>query len=263
MSDHRRPLSGGKPHPRTYAAFPRFIARYVREKRLLTLEEAVRKMTSSTALKLRMKRKGFIMPGMDADMVVFGENRIRDVNTFENPRVYPEGIDYVLVNGEIAVDHGVHTARVPARPYATDHATDGAAVSHRRGRPRRFFVLQGGNVHVVQPHARLRVQPHENARSVPCLFFFRHVRPCAPPTASAAARSACPPVRGMETYIPSTTGENQIASEKVYPVDYSHFNINGRSFGAMGAPLDANRATIYHVGLEREIGTLNPVKLAL
>ena len=72
-------LSGGKPHPRTYAAFPRFIARYVREKRLLTLEEAVRKMTSSTALKLRMKRKGFIMPGMDADMVVFGENRIRDV----------------------------------------------------------------------------------------------------------------------------------------------------------------------------------------
>ena len=61
-------------------------------------------------------------------------------------------------------------------------------------------------------------------------------------------------VRGMETVYPTTTGENQIASEKVYPVDYSHFNINGRSFGAMGAPLDADRATIYHVGLEREIG---------
>ena len=70
-------------------------------------------------------------------------------------------------------------------------------------------------------------------------------------------------VRGMETVYPTTTGENQIASEKVYPVDYSHFNINGRSFGAMGAPLDADRATIYHVGLEREIGTLTPVKLAL
>ena len=70
-------------------------------------------------------------------------------------------------------------------------------------------------------------------------------------------------VRGMETVYPTTTGDNQIASEKVYPVDYSHFNINGRSFGAMGAPLDADRATIYHVGLEREIGTLNPVKLAL
>ena len=70
-------------------------------------------------------------------------------------------------------------------------------------------------------------------------------------------------VRGMETVYPTTTGENQIASEKVYPVDYSHFNINGRAFGAMGAPLDADRATIYHVGLEQEIGTLNPVKLAL
>lgn len=70
-------------------------------------------------------------------------------------------------------------------------------------------------------------------------------------------------VRGMETVYPTTTGENQIASEKVYPVDYSHFNINGRAFGAMGALLDADRATIYHVGLEREIGTLNPVKLAL
>ena len=51
----------------------------------------------------------------DADMVVFGENRIRDVNTFENPRVYPEGIDYVLVNGEIAVDHGVHTGARPGK----------------------------------------------------------------------------------------------------------------------------------------------------
>ena len=98
-----------------------------REKRLLTLEEAVRKMTSSTALKLRMKRKGFIMPGMDADMVVFGENRIRDVNTFENPRVYPEGIDYVLVNGEIAVDHGVHTGarpgKTPSSPSRADRTT--------------------------------------------------------------------------------------------------------------------------------------------
>lgn len=102
-------LGGGKPHPRTYAAFPRFISRYVREKKLLTLEEAIRKMTSSTALKLRMKRKGFIMQGMDADIVVFDEDNIRDVNTFENPRVHPEGIDYVIVNGEISVDHGRHT----------------------------------------------------------------------------------------------------------------------------------------------------------
>lgn len=57
------------------------------------------------------------MPGMDADMVVFGENRIRDVNTFENPRDYPEGIDYVLVNGEIAVDHGVPYGRASRQDH--------------------------------------------------------------------------------------------------------------------------------------------------
>ena len=70
-------------------------------------------------------------------------------------------------------------------------------------------------------------------------------------------------VRGMETVYPTTTGENQIASEKNYPVDYSHFNINGRAFGALGAPFDADKATIYHVGLERTIGTLHPVRLAM
>ena len=113
-------LSGGKPHPRTYAAFPRFLARYVREKKLLTLEEAVRKMTSSSAQKLRMKHKGFIMPGMDADMVVFDENTICDVNSFENPRVHPAGLDYVLVHGEIVVDHGRHTGARPGKTVRDD-----------------------------------------------------------------------------------------------------------------------------------------------
>lgn len=102
-------LSGKKPHPRTYAAFPRFIARYVREKKILTLEEAIRKMTSCTARKLRMKRKGLILPGMDADLVIFDENRILDVNTFEEPRIHPRGIDFVLVNGAVAVENGAHT----------------------------------------------------------------------------------------------------------------------------------------------------------
>lgn len=108
-------LSGSKPHPRTYAAFPRFLARYVREKKLLTLEEAVRKMTSCSALKLRMKHKGFILPNMDADMVVFDDLRIRDVNSFENPRIPPEGLDYVIVHGEIVVKHGVHTGARPGK----------------------------------------------------------------------------------------------------------------------------------------------------
>lgn len=108
-------LSGGKPHPRTYAAFPRLIARYVKDKGILSLEEAIRKMTSSTAQKLKMWKKGYIKPGMDADIVVFNEDEIKDVNTFENPKIYPVGIEYVLVNGEIVVDHGKHTDKRPGK----------------------------------------------------------------------------------------------------------------------------------------------------
>jgi len=70
-------------------------------------------------------------------------------------------------------------------------------------------------------------------------------------------------VRGMDMVYPTTTGENQVASEKNYPIDSSHFNINGRVFGAVGAPADPNKATIYHVNLETQIGTLHPVKLKM
>jgi len=70
-------------------------------------------------------------------------------------------------------------------------------------------------------------------------------------------------VRGMSMVYPSTTGDNQIASEKNYPVDYSHFNVNGRAFGAQGADLNAESCTIFNVKLERTIGSLNPVKIAL
>ena len=215
-------------------------------------------MTSSTALKLRMKRKGFIMPGMDADMVVFGEDRIRDVNTFENPRVYPEGIDYVLVNGEIAVDHGVHTGARRARP-ARDWPCQRRGHSHRETR-RRFVLQRRSRPCHLHPRSVFNRTKMRDPSHV-CSFSGM----CAMCTADciSSCEIGLSAVRGMETVYPTTTGENQIASEKVYPVDYSHFNINGRAFGAMGAPLDADRATIYHVGLEREIGTLNPVKLAL
>lgn len=102
-------LSGGKPHPRTYAAFPRLLARYVREKRVLTLEEAVRKMTSASAQRLRLKQKGLIAQGMDADIVVFDERTILDVNSFASPREHPQGIAYVMVNGVMTVEGGKHT----------------------------------------------------------------------------------------------------------------------------------------------------------
>ncbi|MGB5822763.1 MAG: glutamate synthase-related protein [Proteocatella sp.] len=70
-------------------------------------------------------------------------------------------------------------------------------------------------------------------------------------------------VLGMDAVYPNTTGDNQIASEKNYPIDYSHFNINGRVFGAMGAPEDPDKANIYHVNLETSVGKRNPVKLKL
>lgn len=70
-------------------------------------------------------------------------------------------------------------------------------------------------------------------------------------------------IRGADAVYPTTTGDNQVASEKSYPIDYSHFNINGRVFGAMGAEADSNKATIYHVNLETQIGTLHPVKCKL
>lgn len=108
-------LSGGKPHPRSYAAFPRLLARYVRETKTLTLEEAVRKMTSCTATKLKMKHKGFILPTMDADLVVFNETTICDTNSFDNPKLHPTGIEHVFVHGVAVVKNGIHTGARPGK----------------------------------------------------------------------------------------------------------------------------------------------------
>ena len=108
-------LMSGRPHPRAYATYPRILGRYVREQGVLSLEEAVRKMTFNTARRLRMKHKGLILQGMDADIVVFDEQRILDVNSFEEPRIHPQGIDLVCVNGEIVVRDGVHTGARPGR----------------------------------------------------------------------------------------------------------------------------------------------------
>ncbi|NOY08110.1 MAG: D-aminoacylase [Spirochaetes bacterium] len=96
----------GKPHPRLYGTFPRILSRYVREERILSLEEAVRKMTALPAEKLNLKGRGLIREGMYADLVVFSQDKISDQSTYENPRRYPEGIEYVLVNGGITVDKG-------------------------------------------------------------------------------------------------------------------------------------------------------------
>ena len=95
--------------------FPRIIARYVREMGVLSLEDAVRKMTSWPATRLRLEDRGVIREGMWADVVVFDYETIQDLATWESPVEFSEGIDYVLVNGELVIDHGVHTGAMPGR----------------------------------------------------------------------------------------------------------------------------------------------------
>lgn len=92
-------------HPRGAGTFPRVLGRYARNEKRFSLAEAVRKMTAMPADRLKLKTKGRILEGMDADLVVFDPEKIIDTATFESPISAPEGIDYVIVNGAVAVDH--------------------------------------------------------------------------------------------------------------------------------------------------------------
>jgi len=96
----------GKPHPRRYGTFPRVIARYVREEKVLTLPEAIRKMSSLPARKLKLWDRGIIRPGFKADITVFNYYTIEDTATYENPHSYPRGVAYVIVNGRVVVEEG-------------------------------------------------------------------------------------------------------------------------------------------------------------
>ena len=102
-------LLGGKPHPRVYGTFPRILGRYVRDKKAISLEEAIRKMTSLPAEKLRLKNKGRIEENFDADITIFDLENILDKATYENPRQFSSGIEWVLVNGTAVVEKGLHT----------------------------------------------------------------------------------------------------------------------------------------------------------
>lgn len=108
-------LGQRKPHPRAYGTFPRVLGRYVRDKKVLTLEEAVRKMTSVTAERFGLLNRGLIRSGAWADLVLFDGHTIADRATFTDPHQYPDGIPYVLVNGVVVVDQGEHTGALPGR----------------------------------------------------------------------------------------------------------------------------------------------------
>ncbi|MFN0108562.1 MAG: N-acyl-D-amino-acid deacylase family protein [Blastocatellia bacterium] len=99
----------GVPHPRSYGTFARVLGVYVREKRALSLEDAVRKMTSLPAARFGLQDRGVLRPGMKADIVVFDPERVRDKATFADPHQYAEGFSYVLVNGAMVLDEGKMT----------------------------------------------------------------------------------------------------------------------------------------------------------
>lgn len=107
------PLSTGHPHPRYYGTFPRVLGRYVREDHVLTLEEAIRKMTSANAAKIGIFDRGILRPGMKADVTVFDAAHIIDNATYEKPHQYSSGVEYVIVNGSVVIDHGRHTGARP------------------------------------------------------------------------------------------------------------------------------------------------------
>ena len=96
----------GAVHPRFFGTYPRVLGKYVREEQVLTLEEAIRKMTSFPAQRLGIKDRGLLREGAWADLVVFNPDTVIDKATFEKPFALPEGIPYVIVNGKVVVEQG-------------------------------------------------------------------------------------------------------------------------------------------------------------
>jgi N-acyl-D-amino-acid deacylase len=109
-------LSESKSHPRAWGSFPRILGKFVRDERLLTLEEAIRKMTSKAATRVHLADRGVLRPGLMADVTVFDPATIRDVSTFEDPKHYSVGVRHVFVNGRRVVADGAITAERPGRP---------------------------------------------------------------------------------------------------------------------------------------------------
>ena len=104
-----RQFGVGVPHPRGYGSNARVLSKYVREEKLFSLEEAVRRMTSLPAQKFQLSGRGLLKEGMAADILIFDENEVKDMSTFDKPHQYSKGFQYVIVNGKLTVENGVHT----------------------------------------------------------------------------------------------------------------------------------------------------------
>jgi len=110
------PLSRFHGHPRGYGSFPRILGKYVREEKVLTLEDAIRKMTSLAAQRVKLNQRGLLRNDYFADITIFNPETVSDRATFENPGQLSTGIEYVLVNGTVAVEHGQVTNETGGRP---------------------------------------------------------------------------------------------------------------------------------------------------
>lgn len=108
-------FSAGAYHPRFFGTYPRILGKYVRDEKLLTIEQAIRKMTSFPAQRLGLKDRGLIFEGNWADLVILDLNKVRDTATFEDPYQLPEGIPHVIVNGVIVIENGKKNRKAPGR----------------------------------------------------------------------------------------------------------------------------------------------------
>jgi len=99
----------GAPHPRGYGTNARVLSKYVRDEKVISLEEAVRRMTSLPAQKFGLSDRGLLKEGFAADILIFNENEVQDLSTYEKPHAYSKGFRFVIVNGKVVVDEGIHT----------------------------------------------------------------------------------------------------------------------------------------------------------
>ncbi|MCD2424666.1 D-aminoacylase [Niabella pedocola] len=111
-----RIMNEGMPHPRGYGTNARVLAKYVRDEKVISLEEAIRRMTSLPAQKFNLSDRGLLKEGMAADIVIFDPEKVQDRATFDKPHAYSTGFQYVLVNGKVTVDEGKHTGVRAGRP---------------------------------------------------------------------------------------------------------------------------------------------------
>jgi N-acyl-D-aspartate/D-glutamate deacylase len=147
------PTAEGHPHPRYFGTFPRVLGRYVRDEKVLTLEDAIRKMTSANAVKIHVYDRGLLRPGMWADVIVFDPATIIDNATWEKPHQYATGVRYLLVNGKLVIDGGEHTGARPGTILYGPGKREGSAQQAHSDRDAAEWVVRCGGTRPIFPRA--------------------------------------------------------------------------------------------------------------